>query len=169
MKNLLFVFALIMAFSAAQAQAGFQVQKVDASEVPQPVLDAQAKFFPGFTVNVWEKQSGSIRDRSGERYVATFQYEGQKTRARYYKNGTAGTATSYHSGKELPQAIQNAAAENYPGYSLNSGEKIVALEAQKTVYRIRLRKGAQKLVVYVDENGNEISKDSLPQEMTVEE
>ncbi len=168
MKNLLFVFAMIMAFSTVQAQASFKVQKVDASEVPQAVLDAQAKFFAGLTVNVWEKQMGSIRDYSGERYVANFQYEGQPTRARYYKNGTAGTATSYHVGKELPQTIQNAAAQNYPDYKLNSGEKITALETGKTVYRIRLRKGAQKLVAYVDENGNEISKDSLSNEITEE-
>ncbi len=163
------IFAMFITLTGLQAQAGLKVQKVDASEVPQAVLDAQAKYFSGIAVNLWEKQSGSVRERSGERFVANFQYEGQKARARYYPNGTAGTATSYYlTAKELPQVIQDAAAANYPGYQLNTGEKVTALTQAKTVFRLRLRKGAQKLVVYVDESGKELSKDSLPGEITAE-
>jgi len=168
MKNLLFVFAIIASTLSLNAQANLKVEKVDPAEVPQAVLDAQAKYFPGITVNIWEKQSASLRDKSGSRYVANFQNEGQKNRARYYSNGTAGTATIYYVAKELPQAIQNAASNNYPDYMLMSGEQITVLAKDKSAFRIRLRKGARKLVVYADENGNELSKDNLPVEMTEE-
>ena len=168
MKNLLIVLAMLTLTFNLSAQAGASVQKVDASEVPQAVLDAQNQYFPGITVNFWEKQSASFRDKSGARYVANFQNNGQKTKARYYSNGTGGTATAYHVAKELPQAIQNAAASNYPNYKLLSGEQITALAKSKSAFRLRLRNGAQRLVVFVDANGNELSANSLPNELTTE-
>lgn len=168
MKNLLFVLAMLTITFNLSAQAGINVQKVNASEVPQAVLDAQNQYFAGITVNLWEKQSASFRDKSGERYVANFQNSGQKTKARYYTNGTGGTATAYYIAKELPQAIQNAANSNYPNYKLLSGEMITTLTNNKSVFRIRLRSGAKKLVVFLDANGNEIAPNSLPDEVTIE-
>jgi hypothetical protein len=151
------VFAFVM-----QAQVTVNIQKVDASAVPSAVINAQAGYFSGVTVKYWEKQTGSAKDKSGDRYIANF----DQTRARYYSNGTGGTATTYYAAKQLPQAIQDAAAANYAGYALISGERVVVLATSSEVYRIQLRKGAQKLVVYVDANGQEISKSSLPKEVT---
>lgn len=68
--------------------------------------------------------------------------------------------------KQLPQAIQDAAKTNYTGYTLTSGEQITVLPTGVIYYRIQLRKGAQKLVVYVDANGQEITKDNLPKTVT---
>ncbi len=169
MKNLFVLMLFVAATFAANAQVTVSVKKVDAAEVPQAVLDAQESYFAGTTVNLWEKQSASARDRSGARYVANFQLDGQKARARYYANGTGISATSYYVAKELPQDIQDAAATNYGGYRLNSGEKIMLLNQNETIYRLRLRKGAQKLVVYVDENGDEISRSEVPDEVEAEE
>jgi len=169
MKRLIVLTLFVVAAFAASAQISLKVEKVDASEVPQAVLDAQESYFSGITVNVWEKQSASARDRSGARYVANFQLDGQKTRARYYANGTGISATSYYVAKELPQNIQDAAAANYSDYRLNSGEEIMLLNQNETIYRLRLRKGAQKLVVYVDENGDEISRSEVPDEVEAEE
>ncbi len=169
MKNaVLFLFFVATVF-VANAQATFTVQKVDASAVPQAVRDAQEKFFAGITVTYWEKQTASAKNKSGDRYVANFKKDGQNTRARYYTNGTGISATSYYTAKQLPQAIQDAAKTNYAAYTLTSGEQIQLLNQSKSFYRIRLRKGAQKLVVYVDGNGKELSKDSVPTEVKEDE
>ncbi len=169
MKNLFVLTLFFMAAFAANAQISLKVEKVDAAEVPQAVLDAQEGYFAGLTVNLWEKQSASARDRSGARYVANFQLDSQKARARYYANGTGISATSYYAAKELPQNIQDATASNYGGYRLNSGEKIMLLSNNKTIYRLRLRQGAQKLVVYVDVNGKEISPENVPTDVKEDE
>lgn len=164
-------FLLLLCLAASlnlHAQLQFSVQAVAAEEVPQAVHDAQAGFFPGITVNVWEKQSASARSKSGDRYVANFQKDGQKSRARYYANGKGISATTYYTAKELPEVIRTAAAENYAAYQLTSGEAIQVLNQQKSFFRLRLRKGAQKLVVYVDANGQELSKDSIPEEVVEE-
>lgn len=169
MKNAILLLLFVATAFVAKAQLTFKVEKVDASSVPQTVLSAQEQFFPGITVNIWEKQMATAKDKSGDRYVANFQKDDQKTRARYYNNGKGITATSYYLAKELPQEIQNAAAANYPGYTLTSGEQIMWLAQSKSLYRIRLRKGAQKLVVYVDANGKEINRDDVPSEATEDE
>lgn len=90
----------------------------------------------------------------------------KKARARYYTNGVGTTATTYFSGSQLPTAIQDAAASNYADYTLYSGEQIIALPTGSVYYRLRLTKGAQRLVVYTDESGNEVAADDLPEVVT---
>jgi len=157
-------FAVLFTFVAfvASAQATLTVQRIDASAVPQAVLSAQAGYFPDVTVTFWEKQTAAGKEKSGDRYVANF----DQTRARYYANGTGTTATTYLAARQLPQAIQDAATANYAGYTLESGEQIKLLSKGTVFYRIRLRKGAQKLVIYVDANGQELSKNNLPKDVT---
>lgn len=162
MKSLFSIVLFTIITVASHAQATLTVQKVDASAVPQAVLTAQNAYFPGVTVTYWEKQTASAQDKSGDRYIANF----DQTRARYYTNGTGITATTYLTAKQLPQAIQDAAKTNYTGYTLTSGEQITVLPTGVIYYRIQLRKGAQKLVVYVDANGQEIAKDNLPKMVT---
>ena len=162
MKNIFFILSFIALAFVAQAQVGVTVQAIDADDVPSAVITSQATYFPGVTVNVWEKQTARGRNTSGDRYIANFKNNGQKARARYYTNGTGTTAVTYYSGSQLPTEIQEVAATNYPGYILNSGEQIVTLPTSDIYYRLRLRKGAQKLVVYTDKNGNELSIDEVP-------
>jgi len=166
MKNLFFILVFIASTFAANAQIGASVQAVNADDVPAAVISSQASYFPGINVNVWEKQTVRGQSKSVERYIANFQNSGQKARARYYTNGVGTTATTYFSGSQLPTAIQDAAAANYSDYTLESGEQIIALPKDDVFYRLRLRKGAQKLVVYTDESGNEVSGDNLPEVMT---
>lgn len=168
MKNLLVAMFFLATTMALNAQISGSTQRIDASAVPQEVLNAQANYFPGSIVNVWEKQSASGKNNSGYRYVATFKNNSQSTRARYYADGTGATATSYYAAASLPQAIKDAASANYPNYRLNSGEQVYVLAADQTYFRLRLRKGAQKLVVYVDETGKEIAPNQLPEEVTEE-
>lgn len=166
MKNLFFILVFIASTFAVYAQVGVTVQPVNADDVPAAVISSQASYFPGINVNVWEKQTVEGQSESAERYIANFQNDGQKARARYYTNGVGTTATTYFSGSQLPTAIQDAAAANYSGYTLESGEQIITLPTDDVFYRLRLRKGAQKLAVYTDESGNEVSADNLPEMMT---
>lgn len=165
MKNIFFILAFIATTFVAHAQVGVTVQAVSADDVPAAVITSQASYFPGVNVNVWEQQTARGKNNSAERYIANFQNNGQKARARYYPSGVGTTATTYYRGSQLPAAIQEAAAANYDGYTLNSGEQIVTLPTSDIYYRLRLRKGLQKLVVYTDANGNEVSPDELSEEI----
>ncbi len=165
MKNIFFILAFIATTFAAQAQVGVTVQTIDADNVPAAVISSQATYFPGVNVNVWEQQTANGQSKSADRYIANFQNNGQKARARYYPSGAGTTATTYYGGSQLPAEIQEAVATNYEGYTLGSGEQIVTLPTSDLYYRLRLRKGAQKLVVYTDENGQEVSLDELPEVM----
>lgn len=165
MKNILFILAFIATTFTVQAQVNGSIQKIDADEVPAAVIASQASNFPAATVTVWEKQSATGRKRSGERYVASFNNNGQAARAKYAKNGIGSTAITFYDGEQLPAVIQEAAATNYDGYTLNSGEQIQVLSTKDIFYRLRLRKGAQKLVVYVDATGNEVSKEEVTEEV----
>lgn len=170
MKTVLLALFALTTTLTMYGQLSFTVQKVDASAVPQVVLDAQANAFPGVAVKLWEKQTATgPKSATGARYVATFTVDGSSTRARYYANGKGISATSYMLAAKLPQAIQDAAKTNYPDYTLMSGEKIKLMSKGTFVYRVRLRKGAQKLVVYMDETGKVVSKDSLPSDVTEDE
>lgn len=168
MKNVLAVFSLLsIGFYTLSAQGiGYKVQVVDADDVPSAAITAQERFFSGISVNRWEKHTISGKENSKDRFVAAFKKDGQNTRARYTQEGIGISATTYYLGSQLPQAIQDAAAANYAGYKLVSGEQIQLLEKSDEAYRIRLRKGAQKLVVYVDEHGDELDKPEVPTEMT---
>ncbi len=168
MKNFFFILSFIASTFVAQAQVGVTVQAIDADDVPAAVISSQATYFSGVKVNVWEQQTASGQNASGDRYIANFQNNGQKARARYYPSGAGTTATTYYSSSQLPAAIQETAATNYEGYTLESGEQIVTLPTSDIFYRLRLRKGAQKLVVYTDENGTEVSLDDLPSVMRKE-
>lgn len=168
MKNIFFILAFIASTFVAQAQISVTIQAIDADEVPAAVITSQANFFPNVNVNVWEKQTANGKNASGERYVANFQNNGQKARARYYAHGEGITAVTYFIGKELPTEIQEAAATSYAGYSLISGEQILLLQTSDVYYRLRLRRGAQKLVVYVDENGKELPIEKVPEEVVDE-
>lgn len=169
MKNMLLVLFAMATTMMMHAQ-NFTAQKVSAESVPQVVRDAQAADFPETTVTMWEKQTKTgVKGNTGIRFVAIFQLDGAKTRARYYNDGKGISATSYLTAKQLPQAVQDAAKANYAAYTLTSGEKIQVMSKGTVVYRVRLRKGAQKLVAYVDENGKEVSKDKVPAEIKEDE
>ena len=163
MKSTFLFLALLCLTTTAFCQISFSVQTVTIEDVPAAVQTAQSGNFPGLTVKQWEKQTASGSEQTGSRFIANFtEGSNQLVRARYSADGTGLTATTYYKANQLPELIQSSAAQNYPDYQLTSGEKVLLMNNQKSFFRIRLRKGAQKLVVYVNNNGEEFSKDSLP-------
>jgi len=170
MKSVFVFLFMVGLSSSAFAQLNISAQIIAAEEVPAAVQTAQTGYFPGLTVNQWEEQTASGPSNSGAQYVASFKdASNQVVRARYAASGQGTTATTYYaSGTQLPSIIQSA-AQNYPGYQLKSGEKLQVLANERIIFRLRLRNGAKKLVVYVNSNGEEISKNNLPREVRAEE
>ena len=169
MKTLMVFLLSLCLYGVTFAQANFSVQKVSAEDVPANAIANQASNFSA-TVLAWEKQMATAKGKSITRYVASFTEQSKTvTRARYTNSGAALTATTYYPSEQLPSVIKEAAATNYPNYTLESGEKIVYISTNKSIFRLRLRKGAQKLVVYVDNTGKELDKDDLPEPMVEDE
>ena len=171
MKNLiLFITLLLISGIFSQAQVSWTRTEVAEADVPIAVKNTHTISFPDSPADRWEKATRIVKNTVHTKYIALFKQNHQRVRARYKESGSGLSATTYFVGSKLPQAIQDAAAANYSGYKLRSGEKIQSLAGgQKEVYRIRLRKGAQKLVVYVDESGKEIEKGSVPEMMKEDE
>ena len=165
------VFLLSLCFYGITfGQLNFSVQKISAEDVPASAIATQASSFSA-PVLTWEKQTANARGNAITRYVASFTEQSKTiTRARYTSSGKGLTATSYYSNASLlPTTIQEAAAANYPNYTLGSGEKITYIPTKHHAFRLRLRNGAQKLVVYVDNSGKELDKDDLPEPMIEDE
>ena len=166
--GLVFLYCLCLTV-VTYAQLDFSVQKVSAEDVPANAIATQAASFSA-SVLTWEKQTASAKGNAITRYVASFTEQTKTvTRARYTNNGTGLSATTYYTAEQLPTVLQDSAATNYPNYKLESGEKILYIPTKQNLFRIRLRKGAQKLVVYVDNNGNELDKGDLPLEIYEDE
>lgn len=168
--QLLFLFTLLIGFSsqAQKASVNFSTEIVAVTEVPVAVQSAQDKYFPGITVRQWKKLSASAQ-RTGSRYLAVFNQQKNNTRAKYEVNGKGLTAYTSYALSAAPAAIKSAVASQYSAYQLTRVEKITSLTKGKAAFRTTLRKGAQKLTVWLDENGNELKPQQLPTEITTEE
>lgn len=142
---------------------------VQESEVPSAVTSTfKTKYNPSKIVR-WEKRTWQGKDKLHTKYVVIFDQDGLRQRARYMDDGSGISATTYYwlkNVEKLPEAVKNYASTKYPDFKLESGEKELNLKKGTYVYRIRLRKGkATKLVVYVNENGEEINKDNVDKEI----
>lgn len=168
--QLLFLFTLLIGFSsqAQKASVNFSTEIVAVTDVPVAVQSAQDKYFPGINVRQWKKLSASTQ-RTGSRYLAVFNQHKNNTRAKYEVNGKGLTAYTSYALSAAPAAIKSAVANQYSAYQLTRVEKITSLSKGKEAFRTTLRKGAQKLTVWLDENGNELKPQQLPTEITTEE
>jgi len=168
--HLLFLFTLVLGFSsqAQKASVKLSTEIVAVTDVPVAVQTAQDKYFPGITVRQWKKLSASAQ-RTGSRYLAVFNQHKNNTRAKYEVNGKGLTAHTSYALSAAPAAIKSAVASQYSAYQLTRVEKITSLSKGKEAFRTTLRKGAQKLTVWLDENGNELKPQQLPTEITTEE
>ena len=164
-----FLFPILIVLTLpVRAQTGPVVTRLALNEVPAAVASSFGKDFPGVQVIQWEKHT----QRSYTKLVAIFDQDGIRRRARYQPDGTGISASSYYLFnrlQQLPEAIQKFARDRHPDYRLGSGERIVSLRSGDSIYRIRLRKGASLLVVYLNESGVEMDKTKLARELTDDE
>lgn len=161
-STFLFVFVL----HAQEANLTFEI--VDVADVPEAVTTVQEANFPGVSVRQWKKQSLTVQTKSGAQYLAVFNSEGMNTRARYTEVGKGLSAYTSIALTAVPEAIMASINQNYSDYQLIRVAKVTSLKSSQFVYRINLRNGAKKLTVFLDKNGNEMSKDSLPTEIEEE-
>ena len=142
---------------------------VQASDVPEAVRKTFTEKFPGVTVTRWERRNVSNKKgTSVTRYIAVFTQEGLSARARFADNGTALSSSRYFNPGKAPEPVQ-VAAKRYEGFSLTGGEEIRTGKEGKLFYRVRFRKGAQKLVVFLDDTGAEVTRDKAPEELKEDE
>ncbi len=170
----IFVFLLSVCLSGAVfGQLRFTVDAIPVEEVPEAVQTAQADYFPDHSVYLWEKQTATGPQQNAVvRIVASFKGQNnQVIRARYLTDGSGLSAsTVYLSAAQYPTAIQDAVKQNYPDYTLMTGQKVEVLSTGNTLFRVRLRKSlTNKIVVYYDKNGEEISRNDIPIEVREEE
>ncbi|WP_038031746.1 hypothetical protein [Thermonema rossianum] len=169
-KMLQLLLVLLVIAGGAQAQK-MGVKVLNEEEVPAEVKATHDRLFPGVKVIRWEGHKWvNKNDKERGKIVAVFDYEGVRTRARYRPNGKALSASSYYKADQLPASVASAAAR-YEGFELKGGSKTWSLKdtSKAPVYKLRLRKGAQVLSVFVDEQGNEIEKNKLSEELQEDE
>lgn len=173
MKNLIFTGMLaILGVAAAQAQEGsvtFNFVNVEPSEVPPAVIQAQAEDFPGSTVDQWKRHEASTENHEGERYIAIFKIDDKYSRARYKPDGEGISYYTVYRPAQLPAPVTSYVESNYEGYRIMSANYIGSLVKDTAAFRISLRKGAMKAIIWLDEQGQLVEADSIPAEMAAEE
>jgi hypothetical protein len=174
MKKTLLLFVLLVAMLPTWAQKvaqkakkakGVNFEKIDAAQVPDPVKTAFAAANAGATPT-WEKHTARGKaDKSFTKYVAVFATaDGMKNRARYKEDGTVMSSSKYMKADKMPDGIKAGMKSKYPDFTATVAENIKGKDA-KSVYRVKSKKGSAKLTAYFDENGNEITKDKVTDEV----
>jgi hypothetical protein len=172
MKSTILLPLLLVSISlqshAQQYKGNYDLYDVSASDVPAMVIDAFNDDFKASVIK-WQKGVYTGTKKSTTRYIAVFDLEGLRTRARYQEDGKGISYSSFYIRKTvgtLPEEVKEFWKSNYPDWLLPSAEHIRSLLSEKEVYRLRMRQGSKKLVAYVDESGKELERSSLSQELT---
>lgn len=148
-RTLLTTFAVAMGFSLF-AQLSFDVEKIEASDVPDVVISEHESRFTE-DIRRWEKHTTVVGEKTTIWYVAIFSIELRTTRSRYDQDGTAISATTYYLAWGMPQEIKDHVESNHPDYKLASGERITIFDTDKVYWRIRARDGLTKVVYYMED------------------
>ena len=166
MKKLTFLMVLLLSTSIVFAQTNKKIKKakkahtikIDASKVPQAVKDAQAKQFSSVKIIKWKLKTVKKNNKALKDYIAVFNENGNRVKAHYKPDGTQIAIIHHLPADKVPAGIVSKVNSNYPGFKLKSGVKIQILIKNTVVYRLHLNKPAAKLILYVDESGNDAKK-----------
>ena len=153
---------LTLGLSAQSFEATIGGSVVAPEEVPAAVKASQEQYFPGVAVRSWRMLSASVTQGSGTVYVSVFTENQTNTHAQYTAAGQGIAAITQYAPNALPTGIQQALSTTYADYKLTGAALVKALPTGTSAYRLRLRKAAQKLTVWVDENGKEVSGNQIP-------
>lgn len=178
MRKIAFLMVLLLSATMVLAQVNKkQVKKVkktpsvriDVDKVPQAVKDAQTKKFVGVAEVKWRMKMMKKQEQSMNSYSAHFKQNGMKTIAHYKSDGTALAVISHIKLENVPGNIITTAVKNYPGFTAKLAVKIEVLAKNTTLYRLTLVKPAAKLILYVDESGNDAQKANIGKEVMGED
>jgi opacity protein-like surface antigen len=125
MKKLLFIFATVLCFAAAQAQ------QLKAEAVPERAKLALQKTF-GVATAQWSKQ--------GEFYLANFAKDGQNLGAVFSSFGDMVEKQEKVAASSLPAAASQYLQQQYPKLTISSATKITATNGGVVSYRVTVKK-----------------------------
>jgi hypothetical protein len=165
MRKLL-IMLMIMAGAAVYAQKGGNpsMQTIDISQVPDSVKNAQGKAFAGITVTRWEMHSG----KKGSQYIAEFVDQNSlRSRARCDVAGKTLSTTKFYGPDHLPPVIVTA-SKRYAGFRVTMAEEIFSAKKNKSWFSVRMRSASARMTVLLDESGNEVTPDKVPEEVQPE-
>lgn len=136
---------------------------VDASQVPDAVKNAFAA--TGATATRWEKHEAKGKsEKSYVKYVAIYDQDGIRSRARYKEDGTALGTSKYMKADQLPANVKSAAEAKAQGMKLMGGEEFKTKKGE-VFYRVVARGGGSKTVSVFDSNGQPVTKDKMLEEL----
>jgi len=173
MKHVLLVFVFFLASTVVFAQVDKKqtrkikkapTMRVDESKIPQAVKDAQAKRFPGIAPVKWKMKAMKKEKQPVHFYVAVFKENGNKVNVHYKEDGTAMAVITHIPLNSVPAGIISKVGSNYPGFTPKLAIKVDVVAKNTIVYRLTLIKPAAKLILYVDEAGNDATKANVAQE-----
>jgi hypothetical protein len=138
-------------------------QTIDASQVPDAVKNAFSA--TGATAIRWEKHEAKGKsEKSSVKYVAIYDQNGIRSRARYKEDGTALSSSKYLKADQLPANIKSAAETKAQGMKVMGGEEFKTKKGE-VFYRVFTRGGGSKTVTVFDSNGQPVTKDKMHEEL----
>ena len=177
MKKITSLFTLsLLAGSFAYAQ-DTQVEDPDDVDVPQAVIQAFQKDFPGVDAKGWQVlPKDKLKDQD---YVLDLE-EGDYDPAEepydyytidFYGKGEDATATYDTTGKliasketikdtALPEAVSKAIVEEYPDWKIEKDKESIK-NLDKTFYKVKIEKDNKHQTVYMDGQGEKVDKKAM--------
>lgn len=143
MKNILITAATVI-FVSGTASA----QKMKSTEVPTQVKEAFAKKYPGQKAE-WEKE--------GSDYEAEFDLNKVESSAVFGSDGTFKELEQEIKTSELPKAVTDYCAKNFPDHKLSEAAKITDASG-KLSYEAEMSKGKEHFDALFDHQGHFIKK-----------
>lgn len=147
----------------AQGPRSLNFERLESGQVPSAVKTAFETAYSKTQGIRWEKHQAQGKN-TVVKYVVIFPQEGSRMRARYLEDGTFLSSSKYLEPARLPENIRSAAQAKNTGFAVVRGEEITTQKGRK-YYRVRYRQGASRLIQYFDENGVEVMKENVPDEV----
>jgi hypothetical protein len=147
----------------AEDQGKFTAEKIDAGSVPEAVKKSQESYFPDAKVAQWKKNALVTKQgKAFTQYEAVFMYEKRQLASARYEPDGKGKLLAVLSGEPgLPQAVKEAAKAMQPEFTVKGGLLLRVLSSGKEGYRVTAQKGVQRLYLWLDASGKELSQDYI--------
>lgn len=165
MKHPLLLSILLLSITIATAQyQDIERTKIEKSQVPEAVTDAQQRQFREGFVTQWKLhlQNNKYQD-DVTYYMAKFKKGGAHGNYAYYS--TEGELLAYSlfkNGFDLPESIQDYCFTNFRDTKIKSAEFIDLENPKQFIYRVRLNQQGQLQYLYFSNDGQLIEKERLP-------
>lgn len=162
-KFLLFTLfcAIVPALGFSQDNQGkYTSENIDASLVPDAVKAAQEGYFPGWAVSQWKKNTLVTKEGATfYQFEAWYLYEKKQiAKAHYGEDGKGQFNQVFYGAAGLPVAVKNGAAKLYPGYTITTAQFLRVFSSNREGYKVNLKKGTQKVEIWLDKNGAELNQ-----------